>query len=131
MAGKRYEFAKKTKQASLLRSGGVCEASGAVYGLEAETRCTTSLGLGVEFDHWPIPAHVENSNTLENCMAVCRQCHKFKTRTFDIPAEAKMKRVQRKHGPIEERKVKPKIPRPANGGWSKGKTIWPKRKMGS
>lgn len=131
MSGKRYEFTMKTKQEALKRSGGICEAVGVVYGLPPGVRCETSLATGFEADHYPLPAHVENSNTLENCMAVCRQCHKFKTRTFDIPAEAKMKRVQRKHGPVEERKVKPNIPRPANGGWSKGKTKWAKRPFGS
>lgn len=128
MIGKRYEFTKKTKQEALRRSGGICEAVGMVYGLPAGVRCETSLGMGFEADHYPLPAHVEGSNTVENCQAVCPVHHRFKTRTFDIPAEAKMKRVQRKHGPVEERKVKPKIPRPANGGWpKKGSVKFPKK----
>ncbi len=124
----RHEFSKATKKAALLRSGGVCEASGTVYGLQPETRCTTSLGLGVEFDHYPLPAHAENSATVENCQAVCPAHHKYKTRTYDIPIEAKLKRIQREHGPVEFRKKRKKIARPANGGWpAKGSIRFPKK----
>jgi len=106
----RSEFSKPTRRAALARSGGICEASGRVYGLEPETRCTASLSHGVEFDHYPLPAHAENSAGLENCVACCPKCHKHKTRTFDIPAEAKMKRVQRFHGTLpDKRKSKPRM----------------------
>ena len=123
----RHEFSRGTKKAALLRSGGVCEASGTVYGLEPETRCTVSLGLGVEFDHYPLPAHAENSNTVENCQAVCPAHHRFKTRTFDIPVEAKLKRVQRKHGPVEGRGVKKPIPQRPNGWPAKGTVKFQKK----
>ena len=74
-------------------------ASGPVYGLPPETRCTSILVAGNrEFDHYPLPAHADGSDALENCMAVCKTHHSYKTRNFDIPAEAKIKRVRKKHG---------------------------------
>lgn len=108
----RYEFTKKTKREALQRSGGKCEAIGEVYGLEPEQRCNAFLSYGVEFDHYPIPAGVKDSNDLENCVAVCSVCHKFKTRTYDIPMQAKDKRIRDKHA-----------------GITKPKHKWPKRKM--
>jgi 5-methylcytosine-specific restriction protein A len=66
----------------------------------------------------------------ENLRPAHKDCHRTKSKS-DVKAIAKSNRIVRKHGPVEERKVKPKIPRPANGGWSKGKTIWPKRPFGS
>lgn len=118
----RHEFSKATKQAALRRSGGVCEASGVVYGLPAKTRCTRLLSAGVDFDHWPLPAHADNSDGLENCMVVCRICHKHKTAHFDIPAEAKIKRIRRARGPVELRKVRLAIPA-RQGGYSKGRPL--------
>lgn len=103
----RHEFSKATKKAALLRSAGLCEGVGNVYGLPSGVRCNSPLAKAWEADHYPLPAHADASNTLENCVAVCPECHRFKTRTFDIPAEAKIKRVVRKHGPIESRR-KPK-----------------------
>ena len=107
----RHEFGIRIKRAALERSGGVCEAVGVVYGLSPQTRCSAILSTsGVEYDHYPLPAHAEGSNMLENCMAVCPSCHAHKTRHFDIPAEAKIKRVRRKHGAAEDtRKPRPKI----------------------
>lgn len=119
----RHEFSKKTKQEALRRSGGICEAVGRVYGLGPGVRCTRSLAEGFDADHYPLPAHVEGSNTLENCVAVCRVCHKHKSRTFDTPFEAKLKRMKRQRGEGDKPpKVKKPIPRPAN-------FQWPKRKM--
>jgi 5-methylcytosine-specific restriction endonuclease McrA len=73
----------------------------------------------VEFDHYPEPAHAENSATLENCMAVCPICHRVKSNTWDIPAEAKIKRRKRANGPIEDRRKTQRIPKPANHKWPK------------
>jgi hypothetical protein len=93
----RSEFSKPTKREALKRAGGFCEASGTVYGLEPETRCNAPLSHGVEFDHYPVPATERDSDGLENCVAVCRTCHSYKTRTFDVPIQAKTKRVRDKH----------------------------------
>lgn len=104
----RHEFSKATKRAALARANGLCEAVGAVYGLTLGARCNSPLAKAWEADHYPLPAHADASNTLENCVAVCPECHRFKTRIFDIPAEAKIKRLVRKHGPIESRR-KPRV----------------------
>lgn len=102
----RYEFTKKTKREALQRSGGLCEANDPVYGLEDGERCNAFLSYGVEFDHWPIPAGVKDSNKLDNCMSVCKVCHRYKTRTYDIPMQAKDKRIRDKHSGITRPKQK-------------------------
>jgi 5-methylcytosine-specific restriction protein A len=93
----RHEFSKPTKREALKRSGMFCEAVGAVYGLEPGQRCNAPLSHGVEFDHYPVPATERDSDGLENCVACCKTCHGYKTRTFDIPVQAKTKRVSDKH----------------------------------
>lgn len=94
---KRYEFSKQTKREALRRSEGLCEAVGAVYGLGPGQRCNAPLSHGVEFDHYPAPATDKGSDTLENCVAACRTCHRTKTSSFDVPMQAKAKRVSDKH----------------------------------
>lgn len=107
----RSVFSAKVKKAAWERSGGVCEAVGRIYGLPSGTRCTTVLEPGkYDRDHYPLPAHAEGSNTLENCWCVCKSCHLYKTRNFDIPYEAKRKRILRSNGPKELRKAKRPIP---------------------
>jgi 5-methylcytosine-specific restriction enzyme A len=92
----RAEFSKETKRQALQRSGGFCEAIGKVYGLEPGQRCWAKLAYGVEFDHYPVRAADGGSAELSNCLAVCLKCHRWKTRTFDIPQAAKCKRVRDK-----------------------------------
>jgi 5-methylcytosine-specific restriction endonuclease McrA len=75
----RHEFSRSTRQAALARAGTRCEASGPRYGLEEGQRCNCSLSLGVQFDH-DVPDQLGGDNSLENCRAVCIQCHKIKTR---------------------------------------------------
>ena len=93
---KRHEFKKPTKRDALKRSNGKCEAIGEVYGLAPGQRCNAPLSRGVQFDHWPLPATDFGSDTLDNCVAVCIQCHSYKTRTYDTPMQAKGKRVSDK-----------------------------------
>lgn len=93
----RHEFSKPTKREALKRSGGLCEAIGEVYGLKPGERCNAPLSHGVEFDHYPVPATDRDSDGLENCVAACKTCHGFKTRSYDIPMQAKGKRVSDKH----------------------------------
>ena len=102
----RHEFTTKTKREALLRSQGYCEAVGTVYGLEAGQRCNAPLSYGVEFDHYPVQATEEDSNNVENCVSVCKTCHKHKTRTFDVPTQAKSKRVKDRHLGIKKPKKK-------------------------
>lgn len=89
----RSEFSKPTKREALKRSEGRCEAIGAVYGLKPGERCNAPLSHGVEFDHYPVPATDRDSAGLENCVACCRACHGRKTAAYDIPMQAKGKRV--------------------------------------
>lgn len=93
MRARRYEFPKPVMREALKRSGKLCEAVGAVYGLEPGQRCNAPLDRGVEFDHYPAPATDEGSDTLENCVSCCPTCHRHKTRTYDVPMQAKGKRV--------------------------------------
>jgi len=92
----RAEFNKATKRQALQRSGGLCEASGKVYGLEPGQRCNAPLSYGVEFDHYPIRAADGGSAELTNCTAVCVRCHRWKTSKFDVPQVAKGKRLVEK-----------------------------------
>lgn len=58
-------------------------------------------------------------------------CHPAKT-ALDKRMITKSNHVRAKHNTDgTPSKVRAKIPRPANGGWSKGKTIWAKRKFGA
>ncbi|KKB80825.1 hypothetical protein VW35_01040 [Devosia soli] len=90
----RHNFSTKVKRQARERSGGFCEAVGEVYGLEPGQRCNAPLtGKRVEIDHYPIPATDEGSDMLENAVTCCTDCHGFKTRTYDVPMQAKGKRV--------------------------------------
>lgn len=100
---RRYEFSKEVKRQANSRSGGRCEAVGVAYGLPPGQRCNSVL-VRKEFDHYPLPATMEESDVLENCVVCCPTCHKHKTRTLDIPVQAKTKRVSDKANGI----VKPK-----------------------
>lgn len=97
----RANFKKQTKRDALTRSGGLCEASGPMYGLSAE-RCNAPLGYGVEFDHVILDANSKD-NSLENCAAVCIKCHKWKTAKHDTPLAAKTVRQSDKARGIRKR----------------------------
>ncbi len=94
LAAKRAEFSVPVRRQAIERSGGFCEAVGGVYGLEPGVRCNSPLATGVEFDHYPIRAADGGDGSLNNCVAACRTCHRYKTRTFDGPEIAKRKRIQ-------------------------------------
>lgn len=94
----RHNFSAKVKKAAKERSGGFCEAVGSVYGLEPGQRCNAPLtGKRVEIDHYPIPATDEGSDVLSNAVACCTSCHGFKTANYDIPMQAKGKRIALRH----------------------------------
>lgn len=110
MRQERHEFSRKVKRAAYKRADGRCEARGTIYGLQPETRCTAFLGpANVEYDHWPVPATDDGSDTLENCVACCKECHRIKTSTYDQPMQAKGRRIRRENGPVDDRR-KPKKP---------------------
>lgn len=96
----RTEFSRPTKRQALRRSGGLCEATGAVYGLDPGQRCNGPLSHGVEFDHYPLPATDRDSAELDNCVACCKACHRWKTSHYDVPMQAKNKRVADRHSGI-------------------------------
>ena len=90
----RHNFSAKIKRQARERSGGFCEAVGSVYGLEAGHRCNVALdGKRVEIDHYPAPATDEGSDVLDNAVACCVKCHAHKTATYDVPMQAKGKRM--------------------------------------
>lgn len=92
---RRYEFTKATMRAALARSAGRCEAMGVAYGLQPGQRCNAVL-VRKEYDHYPLPATMEGSDVVDNCIVCCPTCHGHKTRTLDIPVQAKTKRVSDK-----------------------------------
>jgi hypothetical protein len=93
----RYEFPKPVKRLAVARAKGRCEASGPAYGLPPGHRCNSDLGRGFEIDHYPVQATEKGSDTLENAVVCCPICHSWKTRKFDIPVQAKIKRVSDRH----------------------------------
>lgn len=91
----RTEFSKPTRRDALKRSGGLCEAEGAMYGLDPGQRCNSPLSYGVEFDHL-LAASNGGDASLANCICACTRCHAYKTRTHDTPRAAKTVRQQDK-----------------------------------
>lgn len=90
----RREFSRKTKRQAWDRSGGRCEAVGAIYGLPAGLRCIADLmRTGVNYDHVDPDANSKD-NSLDNCAAVCPPCHKWKSGKRDVPMIAKTVRQQ-------------------------------------
>ena len=111
----RREFNKPVKREALRRSGMLCEAIGAVYGLATGKRCNAPLGYGVRFDHVVADA-IGGEPTLENCAAVCTDCHGFKTAKHDTPRAAKVKQQSDKHLGIRQRRGRP-MPGTKASGW--------------
>lgn len=88
----RREFSKSTKREALKRSDKRCEATGTEYGLKPGERCNADLSYGVEFDHG-LADGLGGDNSLDNCVCVCRKCHRFKTGK-DVYRMAKADRVR-------------------------------------
>jgi len=102
----RHEFSKQTKRDALQRSGMLCEAVGALYGLPSTKRCNAPLSYGVEFDHVILDANSKD-NSLANCAAVCIKCHRWKTAKHDTPLAAKTVRQRDRHSGIKTRSYMP------------------------
>jgi 5-methylcytosine-specific restriction enzyme A len=97
---KRQEFTTRIKVAAFERSNGRCY------------ECSARL-VSAEYHHI-IPLAMGGKSTFENCMALCKACHKLKTTLQDVPAIAKAKRIEAKHigatrpaGKIQSRGFKP------------------------
>ena len=97
MRAKRYEFPTSVRRDAVRRAQGRCEAVGPLYGLDAGQRCNGDLGRGFEIDHYRLAATEEGSDTLDNAVVCCSVCHRQKTSHYDVPAQAKSKRVSDKH----------------------------------
>lgn len=89
-------FSKQVKREALARSGRRCEATGELYGLPTDVRCSADLAYGVEFDHAILWANSRDSS-LANCLAVCPKCHRYKTAKHDTPLAAKTVRQRDKY----------------------------------
>ncbi|WP_131798193.1 HNH endonuclease [Devosia elaeis] len=127
---RRYEFKKSTMREAFARSGGFCEAVGVAYGLQPGQRCNTPLdGKRKEYDHYPLPATMEESDVLENCVVCCVPCHKHKTATLDIPVQAKTKRVSDKAKNIGRQKHQWATQRLGSGNNQRRATTPPKPKF--
>ena len=75
----------------------------------------TGIGYGAQFDHIILDANSKD-NSLENCAAVCPQCHKFKSRHYDTPLAAKTLRQQDKNRGIKRQsKWQTKFKKKVNG----------------
>lgn len=102
----RQEFGKQTRRDARDRANGYCEASGAMYGLDPGRRCNGDLSRGCEFDH-VLAASNGGDASLNNCLCICRVCHRFKTDRFDTPRAAKTVRQRDKASGIRSRKGAP------------------------
>lgn len=109
----RREFPKPVRRAALNRSGGLCEGIGTLYGLADGLRCNVNLAYGVHFDHVN-PDGNGGEPTLENCAAVCPECHAHKTK-HDVARIAKMKRQRDRNQGITRRKGPPMMGSKASG----------------
>lgn len=104
---RQADFTKDVKRTALRRSGNLCEATGDMYGLEPNKRCSTSLAHGVEFDHIIMEAN-SHDGSLANCAAVCIPCHRYKTANHDIPSNAKARRIEEKRLNLRKKSSFPK-----------------------
>jgi len=84
----RNEFTAETKRKAWQRAGGICEATGEMYGLPPGIRCTWDLKRGVNYDHDDPDAN-SRDNSLANCVCLCPPCHLHKTLHRDRPLIAK------------------------------------------
>lgn len=126
----RHNFGTSVKEAARERSGGVCEAVGLRYGYAPGTRCTAILSeTAVEFDHYPLGAHAEGSNTLENCVCTCKRCNQHAANHTDKAAEARIKRVRKKHG-LDPTTRKPRKPIQSKGFGTQHRPLRSNREFG-
>lgn len=94
----RAEFTKPTKRDAFMRAEGRCEGK-----LPNGQRCNVRLHSGaVHYDHI-IAEWLTRDNSLENCQCLCLPCHKDKTGNSDVPAIAKVKRIQDRERGIKKR----------------------------
>jgi 5-methylcytosine-specific restriction endonuclease McrA len=95
VSDRRTEFPAKVKVAAFERANKCCENCGIpIY-----------PAIGPEFDH-RIPAEMCGDNSLSNCVCLCKNCHKKKTR-MDMRDIVKARKVERRHIGAIARKGRP------------------------
>jgi len=110
----RRNFPNRVKTDAFTRAKGRCE------------KCTAHLYVGkFHYDH-RIPDAMGGEPTLENCEVLCLACHSVKTRTKDVPAIAKVKRVRRAHIGIKKPSSFPKPPPGSRWDWKLGRRVFEK-----
>lgn len=108
----RREFSPKVMVAAFERAAGHCES------------CRAKLTVGkIAYDH-VVPDALGGSPTLENCAVLCTACHGLKTRTQDVPAIAKVKRIKAKHIGARKRSTFPKPPPGTRFDWKLGRRVF-------
>lgn len=112
----RRDFPGKVMVDAFKRSGGNCE------------KCTARLYTGkFAYDH-VIADAMGGEPTLENCQVLCAACHSTKTRTKDVPAIAKSKRLERVHIGIKPRSSFRKAPEGSRWDWKSGRRVFDKER---
>lgn len=85
----RKEFPAKVKVEAFTRANGRCEC------------CTARLSVGnTEYDH-RIACGVGGDGSAANCVVLCKNCHRVKTRS-DVAVIAKAKRRQRQFAGVRK-----------------------------
>lgn len=86
----RQEFTSKTKVEAFALAKGRCQ------------NCTARLSVGnTEYDH-EIPCGLGGSGDLRNCVVLCRNCHRAKTSSADMPRITKAKRNYKAHAGVRK-----------------------------
>lgn len=84
MRSRRDEFPAQVKVERFEFANGRCEL------------CRKLIVSVAHYDHYPVPAALGGTGTVDNCRCLCRICHERVTREHDQPAIAKSKRISEK-----------------------------------
>lgn len=107
----RSNFSVKTKKAAAERASGHCE--------NKQCGLPFSASNPAEFDH-ELPDGLGGDNSLENCVVLCRACHKAKTVSEDRPKIDKATRLRNKRLGLQPAKRKwPSRPFPKFNNWNR------------
>ena len=102
----RREFPGKIRMAAWKRSTGICEA------------CKVhKLSEGDVYYEHIIPDALGGPPTLENCGVYCKTCWSTKTRIYDHPTIAKVKRIEMRH--LGAKRSRNPLPGGRNDKWKK------------
>jgi 5-methylcytosine-specific restriction protein A len=88
---KRDEFSRGVKGEAWARCGGRCEACGAI------------IKPGQQEHHHDKPAGFGGRGVAENCVVLCKPCHRTITNERDIPAIAKSNRIRARNAGIKRK----------------------------